>query len=254
VKVKRILIFIIIYFGLNLIKIQAQQVINFESRKYDTRDTGWHGNLELIFNLVQNQNQILTLGNKFQLEHKRDVNTYLFLNEFNFVRANTQNLEYNSYQHLRYKKQLKDWLSGEAYAQTQFNQQIGLKFRGLLGAGPRFRLYDNDSIKVFISPKWLYTYEETTDELARNVRNRFSLYASFIYYKERNFNFDLVLYYQPDVIDFSDFLVLSEIKAEWLITQKLAFRFSLGQNYNSKPPPGIPNNAINARNSFLYRF
>lgn len=252
VKVKSIFLFLL--FSLLRTGILAQQVINFESRYYDTQDSGWHGNLEFLFNLVSNQNQVLTLGNKFNLQYTRDINTYLFINEINFVRANAQNLESNSYQHLRYKKYINPILSGEAYAQTQTNQQIGLKFRGLLGAGPRFRVYDNDSIKIYISPKWLYSYEETTDELARNVRNRLSLYLAFLYYKEKNFSFDFVCYYQPDIIDFSDFMLLTELKAEWLVTKKLAFRFSLSQNYNSKPPPGIPNNAVNVRNSFLYRF
>lgn len=231
----------------------GQQVINFETRRYDTRDTGWTGNLEFMFNLVQNVNQVLTMGNKFDLAYQKDVNSYLFMNEFNFVRANNKNLERNSYQHLRYKKALNPWLSAEAYAQTQTNQMIGLKFRGLLGAGPRFRVFDNDSMKIFVSAKWLYTYEETTDETLRNIKNRLSLYGSLLYYKEKNFSFDLVFYYQPDIIDFSDVLIQSEFKAEWMITRKLAFRFALSENYNSRPPAGYPAHAVGVRNSLVYR-
>jgi len=243
-------------FILFLIAVQtsAQQVINIESKKYDNRDTGWHGNMEFLFSLIQNQNQIISLGNKFNIGINKDIHSYLFVNEFNFVQANSQNLDYNSYQHLRYKRAIEPWLSGEAFLQTQFNQQIGLKFRGLLGAGPRFRLFYDDSMKVFVGPMWMYEYEKTTDENTKNIKNRLSLYASFLYFKEKNFNFDFVMYYQPDLINFYDFRLMSEFKAEWLITKKLGFKFTLTQSYNSVPPSGIPNNILNVRNSFLYRF
>ncbi|MDZ4666318.1 MAG: hypothetical protein SGJ00_00395 [bacterium] len=72
--------------------IKAQQVINIESKQYDSRDSGWHGNVD--------------------------------------------------------------------FAQTQFNQQIGLKYRGLLGAGPRIRLFYADSMKIFVGPMWMYEYEQ----------------------------------------------------------------------------------------------
>lgn len=233
---------------------QCQQVINIESKQYDNKDTVWHGNIEFLFNLLQNQNQVISIGNKFNISRTHDIHTYLFLNEFNFIRANTQNLDYNTYQHARYKRTISTWLSGEAFAQTQFNQQIGLKFRGLLGAGPRMRLMYSDSMKVFVGPMWMYEYEETTEAAARNVHNRLSLYVSFLYFKEKNFNFDIVAYYQPDLVEFSNYRLMSEIKAQWLITRKLGFRFSLSQNYNSVPPPGIPNNLLNIKNSFVYNF
>lgn len=237
-----------------VLKVKAQQVINIESKQYDAKDTSWHGDIDFAFNLIQNQNQVIAIGNKVNLSHSKNIHTYLFVNEFNFIRANTQNLDYNTYQHLRYKRSIQPWLSGEAFAQTQFNQQIGLKFRGLMGAGPRIRLFYSDSMKVFLGPMWMYEYEQTTDESAKNVRNRMSLYLSFQYYRDKHFNFDVVAYYQPDLIDFSDFRLMSEIKAELGITKKLGFRFSFTQNYNSKPPPGIPNNLLYVKNGFLYKF
>ncbi len=234
--------------------VKAQQVINIESKQYDSRDTLWHGNIELNFNLIQNQNQIINLGNKVNLLKNQDIHSYLFINEFNLVRANANNLALNGYQHVRYKRAIKPYLSGEAFGQTQFNEQIGLKFRGLLGAGPRIRLFYADSMKVFTGAMWMYEYEKTTDELVNNVKNRMSFYLSFLYFKEKHFNFDLVCYYQPDLIDFGDFRVLTELKAEWRITQKLSFRFGLIQNYNSFPATGFPNNTLNVRNAFVYRF
>jgi hypothetical protein len=246
-------LFLLLFLFLSFV-VKAQQVINIESRQYDTQDTLWHGNIELNFNLIQNQNQIINAGNKINLLKNQDINSYLFINEFNLVRANANNLALNAYQHLRYKRAIKPYLSGEAFAQTQFNEQIGLKFRGLLGAGPRLRILYADSMKVFTGAMWMYEYEKTTDELVNNVKNRMSFYLSFLYFKEKHFNFDLVCYYQPDLIDFGDFRLLTELKAEWRITQKLSFRFGLIQNYNSLPAKGFPNNTLNVRNAFGYRF
>lgn len=249
---KKILIFC--FYLISILDLNAQQVINIETKRYDTRDSSWHGDVELNFNYIQNRNTVVNFGNKLNFILKRDVNTYLFLSDFNFLQSNSRNLDYASYQHFRFKRELKPWLSGEAFAQTQFNQQIGLNFRGLLGAGPRFRLFFEDSMKMFLGPMWMYEYESTTDTEAKNVHNRLSLYLSFLYFKTRNFNFDLVAYYQPDLIDFSNFRFSSEAKVEMHFTNHLSFRFSISQNYNSIPPPNIPKNIANVRNAFVYKF
>lgn len=236
------------------IGLTAQQVINVESRKYDQRDSSLHGDLEFSLSVIKNQNQLLVFGNKFFLQKNVDVNTYLFLNEFNFVQANQTNLDYNSYQHFRYKRNINPWLNGEAFVQTQFNQQMGIEFRGLLAGGPRIRLLYADSMKLFIAPMWMYEYEETTLEDEKNVKNRLNLYTSFSYFKEKNFSFDLVVYYQPDFINLKDFRLLSEIRADMQLTSKMNYRVSFSQNYNTNPPPFVPANSINLRNSLIYRF
>ena len=248
---KLIRTFLILFYAVNS---WGQQVINIESIHYDKLDSGFQGNAEFSFNLVQNQNQVINIGNKLNFIYQQNIHTYLFINEFNFIRANSLNLDYNSYQHLRYKRVLNKAVSGEAFAQTQFNQLQGLKFRGILGAGPRIRIFYGDSIKIFIGPMWMYEYEQTTDENAKNVKNRLSLYLSFLYFKEKNFKIDMVTYYQPNLIDFGDFRFQSEIKTEWMITSKFSFRFSISQSFNSQLPSGIRNNIFNIKNSFLYRF
>lgn len=232
----------------------AQQVINVESRKYDQQDSSFHGDLEFSLNFIKNQNQLIAFGNKLFLQKNQNINTYLFLHEFNFIQANQQNLDYNSYQHFRYKRNINPWLNGEAFVQTQFNQQLGIKFRGLLAGGPRIRLMDRDSMKAFIAPLWMYEYEETTLEDEKNAKNRLNLYASFSYFKQKTFSLDMVLYYQPDFINLKDFRLLSEVRADMLLTKKLSYRVSLSQNYNTNAPPNIPANSINMRNSLVYRF
>lgn len=249
---KRILFGLLVLLG--CLSVQGQQVVNIESKRYDSRDSALHGEIELLFNFIQNQNKIINLGSKLNLTRVRQENTVLFLAELNFLQSNSKNLDYNAYQHIRFKRELKPWLSGEAFAQTQFNQQIGLKFRGLLGAGPRIRIFYEDSMKLFVGPMWMYEYERTTDEYARNVHNRMSLYVSFLYFKSSAFNFDIVSYYQPDLIDFSNFRFSSEARLNLKFTTNFSFRISYSQNFQSHPPSGMPNNLSTLRNSFLYKF
>lgn len=250
--IKMVRLFFIILFGLN--QVIAQQVINIESRRYDRLDTGWHGNIEFMLNYLQNQNKITTAGNKTEVMFNKDLHTYLFINELNFIRLNNTNLDYNTYQHLRYKRHIKDWLSGEAFAQTQFNQQLGLDFRGLLGAGPRFRLLNTDSIKVFLGPMWMYEYEVERPNKKQVVTNRASIYLSFVWINNGYFNINLLGYYQPDVVNPEDYRILSELRLELKMTQRFLFRCTGMQSFDSKPPPGIPNALLNLRNSVVYSF
>lgn len=249
-QLKKILVFYVL-FGLNQL-VLAQQVINIESKRYDRLDSGWHGIAELNFNYLQNQNQIINAGNKLDVMYVKDIQTYLFINDINFIRLNNTNLDYNTYQHFRYKRQIKDWLHGEAFAQTQFNQQFGLNFRGLLGAGPRIRLMNADSVKIFIGPMWMYEYEVEKPNNTQVVTNRLSFYFSVLFLKNHNFTVNILGYYQPDLANFADFRISSDLRLEFKINRKYAFRSSASQSYDSKPPPNIPNNFINLKNSFVY--
>jgi len=240
------------FFFMNIL--HAQQVVNVESRRYNLRDTSMQGNVQLNLEYFKNTNTYINIGNTLDLMWKRNLNTYLLINEFNFLQSNTKNLNYNSYQHFRLKRDLNEWLCGEAFVQTQFNQQLGLNFRGLIGAGPRIRIVEKDSLKLFLGPMWMYEYENTTDDSKKNVHNRLSLYLSGTFYKTGQFGIDGVCYYQPDIINTSDYRLLSEIKLEFYFSQNLKFRFSISQNYQSNPPSQIPAQTTNIRNAFVYRF
>lgn len=247
------LIKILLYlFCLNTTFTWAQQVINIESRRYDRLDSGWHGTAEFNLNYLQNQNKIITAGNKVDVMYVEGINTYLFINDINFIRVNQKNLDYNTYQHLRYKRTIKPWLHGEAFAQTQFNQQLGLNFRGLLGAGPRFRLMQNDSFKIFLGTMWMYEYEVENPDKKQVVTNRLSIYLSFLLVKHGIVNINLLGYYQPDAANAKDYRLLTELRLDFTITKALAFRFAGTQSFDSAPPPGIPNNFINLRNAIVY--
>ncbi|MFN4082857.1 MAG: DUF481 domain-containing protein [Bacteroidia bacterium] len=230
----------------------AQQVINIESKRYDRLDSGWHGSSEFNLSYIQNQNKILSTGTKQDIMFIEGINTYLFINDLNFIRVNEKNLDYSTYQHLRYKRTIKPWLHGEAFGQTQFNQQLGLNFRGLLGAGPRIRLVQNDSIKVFVGPMWMYEYEVERPNKRQVVTNRLSLYISALLIKKDLLNINLLGYYQPDVANPKDFRILTELRFDFRITKYLSFRFAGSQTYDSDPPPGIPNNFLNIRNGIVY--
>lgn len=243
---------LLFFFCLNATVLLAQQVINIESRRYDRLDSGWHGTAEFNLNYIQNQNKIFATGNKLDVMYVEGINTYLFINDINFIRVNNQNLDYNTYQHMRYKRTIKPWLHGEAFAQTQFNQQLGLDFRGLLGAGPRFRLVQNDSFKVFLGTMWMYEYEIERPNKTQAVTNRLSVYLSFVLLKQGIVDINLLGYYQPDVANTKDFRLLTELRLDFRITKALSFRFAGTQSYDSAPPPGIPNNFLNLRNAIVY--
>jgi len=232
----------------------AQVVVNIESRRLDSRDSGWHGTTEVLFNYSQNTNKVITGGNRTNVIYKKDINSYLFINEYNIIRANNLNFTNNAYQHARYSRKISEILSGEAFAQTQFNQQLGFNFRGLLGAGPRVRLIYEDSIKVFLGPMWMYEHEIIRGTNETNTANRLSTYLSLVLYRWYDVNLDWMIYYQPNLANYDDYRLSAEARLEWKVKSNWLFRLVLTHLYDTDPPKGIPKNISNIRNSLVYSF
>ena len=70
----------------------------------------------------------------------------------------------NTFEHLRFRYKLNDWLTPEAFIQHQFNEFRAIKFRGLVGLGAAFTLWDSDGSFLVLGTTYMLEREVANGE------------------------------------------------------------------------------------------
>jgi len=245
------IVFISVFFLTIVAK--AQQVINIEGKRYEDPKLGWQGNVELNFNLVQIQNQIIQAGNRFSIVHHDSLKTLLFMNDINYVRANGQNLLNNGFQHMRLVYHKDSIVKPEAYIQTQFNQQLAIDFRFIIGGGFRFRVIKRANFFCYTGTSMMYEYEKNPNiDPHNNIRN--NTYLSLDFKQIKQIPLSLVVYYQPNIINTEEYRIATDVRLLFLNDSKFTFKVDVQYVYDTYPPPGIQKDFYNISNSIVYSF
>lgn len=127
------------------------QIVNIEDKRSSFTDTtAWHETLDLGFNWIKNNSNILNLSGAAQIESQNKNRMILSITSFKYVVINDQHFVNEGFQHLRYNNSLRKKLTFEIFAQAQFNEQLKLKLRALAGTGLRFTLINKAKAKTFL--------------------------------------------------------------------------------------------------------
>ena len=229
------------------------QVINTENKRLDQKD-GWSGHIDFGISLTQNTKQILQGSNAIQAQYHKKKNTLLLINDLRLMQVDRSDLLNRGYQHVRYNYELRPYLIPECFVQAQYDQIWKLDYRLLAGAGPRFKLLQNDSARIFTGTLAMLEYEQVDGGSQINSDVRMSTYLSGSYNWPNHFGIDHITYFQPLVTDLRDFRISSETNLRVAFTKHLGLKVGFGLNYDAEPPPGLPTLIYNLNNSISYIF
>ena len=212
------------------------QVVNVEKKRKD--DKGFSGSIDLTLNIQETETRILELENNINLQYAKKSHKLIFLNNIKMLSVDTGSLVNDGYQHLRYNYTIKDssFLTLEAFAQHQYNEQKDFNKRILFGGGPRFRAINKDKIKMFIAPLVMYEFIEYSDDLNSEVNTiRLDSYISFSLTLSKLISFNHITYYQPVFSDFSNYRISSVTGLAFNISKYLSYEVNYGIDYDNKP-------------------
>lgn len=243
-----------ILFILLSIHLNAQQVVHVENRRMKYTDTGFHGSMDFNLNLTQNLNDILNSNGYLHLHYGLEKQKFFSITNYNLTLFNNNPIVDDFFQHLRYNYRVNKIVTMEAFTQYSYNRIVKFDPRILAGAGPRFRIFANDSLnqRLYVGTLFFREYEEETTGII-NRHTRFSGYVSFGF-NIKNARVDLVTYYQPDILDFNDFRSSTRLNIELPITNKLSFNVAHNIVYDSRPPEGIRRTWFVLNHGLKYRF
>ena len=230
------------------------QVVNIEGRRMDSKHQGWSGQGEFSYTYIQNQSSISNLNARTNFMYVEQKHKLMFINDFSYIQSSEGDFENRGYQHIRYNYEKTEKLTYEGYVQVQFNQQMRLYPRYVAGAGPRFKIYKEDSIKVFAGGSLFFEHEELRNPTETNSNERLNFYLSVSFFKIPAVAIDLLVMYQPRIIDISDRRIQTELRLDFPISKIMQFRVSASVFNDSKPPVGVPKTFTNVRNGILFTF
>jgi hypothetical protein len=219
------------------------QVLNIESMRFYNDSDGWIGRASLSFSARKNVNSLYALDNNVHVQYKKGRSRFIFLNDLDLTQQNNNDLENNGFEHVRYNYQLGDssrWWA-EAFVQSQYNKTMKINFRGVTGAGPRFRVYASRKAHVYIASLYIFEHEEDIGGTIYND-HRLSSYVTFSLNFSDRAEINNTIYYQPAFRNFTtDYRISESFTAIVDITKHFGLMNNIEFAYDTKQPPGIPN-------------
>ena len=220
------------------------QIVNIEDRRNILTDTtGVFGSADAGFSLNENGKTVLTLTANVTAEIIKHDRRWLAITNYSVVRAGEESFVNQGFQHLRFNKRLRKRLTWEAFGQAQYNERLRIRFRGLLGTGPRFRLSKKKADRLFLGTLYMFQYEELNEVGIIHRDHRLSAYLSYRLRFAENINLTGTTYYQPLLTDFSVVRLSSQTAMQFNFTKNLAFKTTFNislDNRLSKEIEGVP--------------
>ncbi|WP_299397364.1 DUF481 domain-containing protein [uncultured Gelidibacter sp.] len=221
-----------------------------------TDSAKWTGSVSLDASLIKNKNSIFKIATKADVQYNNKKELWLFVNDLKFEKAAEKSFVNKGTQHLRYNHKVMETIKMEGFVQAQYDAISEIDFRGLIGAGPRFKLSSDEDYRFYLGTLIMYEYEQTS-EIENNKINkdvRGSTYFSFSIYPTETIGIISTSYYQPRLDAFKDYRLSSTTSVLFKILENLAFKTTFTYNFDAYPVVTIPKAQYELTNGLLYTF
>ena len=240
----------------------AQAIVNVETLRIDPdkKQTGFDGlfTLDISGNNGNTQNARTGLGAQLKWYHPES--TDLLIMDYAYGESSDVKDTDKSFLHYRHVWYLDDILSWEAFAQLQTDEFTRLKLRSLVGTGARFRLLrESEKHTAYLGLGLMRSREKldellgTTDEQTEYA-TRVNLYQVYQYRISEHSRLVNMVYYQPEVTEFSDYRLLEQLALKVDINDRLSLKVSLDIAHDSQPPQSIESTDTSYNTGLEYRF
>ncbi len=233
------------------------QLVNIEDQRRGFDTLGWYGQVDLGGNLTKNSTKVLSLNGNVRVDRKGKKQSLLALADYNLVRISGDNALNAGFLHFRYAYYLSDRWRWETFTQVQYNEQLRLGLRTLVGTGPRLKLLAVGQNRVYVGVLYMYEYDEVAEGSILYRDHRLSSYLSFSLYPLPNLTLSNTTYYQPVIPDFRQPRLSSITSLSLQLTDRLAFntKYSITQDaLISQGLPDVPATSYEWTNGLRYSF
>ena len=146
--------------------------------------------------------------------------------------------------HWRFGMHLTRLVTGEVFAQTDYDKSRLLTFRAVTGAGPRFTIAEGARWRLALGSAYMFEHERLDlppDAVhpRRTDVSRWSNYISLAFADGERVGLVLTGYAQPEFADFGDIRVLGDARLAVRLTGALSLTVASNVRYDSRPPDGI---------------
>ena len=234
----------------------ASASVNFEKRRRALVRPGWAFGLDVRGGLRRGNINVLEVGGEEYLGWQSDTYGFLLLGEHRF-RAQTlaraglgfedlpQARQVNAHMgHLRFFRRLRPWLTAEAFTQVEADQLAVLRWRHLVGAGLRVRIFEREGAALYLGTAYVPELEvldralflsQPSGDGPINVWHRV---GQVIDARVGRGPVQLVntFYVQPRVDDLRDLRVLDEAALVVSVHEHVSIKLAASVRVDTRPP------------------
>lgn len=191
------------------------------------------GNVDITEINVENRNNYLW----------NNMNT-LFVIRSNFGWEEGKRFSNEALTHLRHIFRIKTSFQPEFFAQIDYNKEILLSFRGLVGGGVRLVIYKGKKARFFWGTALMFKREKLNrngnieKEKTVNIIRWGNYISAYININERA-QLTWTTYLQPYINNFKDIRILSDNELIVVLSKYLSLAIGFRTRYDSQPPEEI---------------
>jgi Protein of unknown function, DUF481 len=190
------------------------------------------------------------INSDFQYDLKGENHLLMFVINGNYGWKDSSRFSDGALSQVRYVRNLEEKLKLESYVQVNYDNTRLLKFRYLIGAGPRIGLLKTKSCQLWFGTSYMHEYERLGKPkivIHKTVTrvSRWSNYLSFILAINDKLNLSYLTYFQPRFDMFKDFRILTEANLTSSVSRKFALTIGFHLLYDRYPPITVKNTDTN---------
>lgn len=222
----------------------ATAISNIEGRRPSPPKEGLSGQVELSANGKSGNVEEDRYGAAVNLILKDEKDTFFTL--FSKARGETQGIKTadEAFAHARWMHQQTPHAATEGFVQWQENEFNRLLSRYLIGGGGRFQVLmvpDHYSFTLGLGVLHEWERDDLTSFIDENEAWRLNSYWVYKHQLDSGLNWHHTFYLQPNLEEFDDYRVLSELGLTVRLTGSLHLKLLYQLSRDSRPPrnPGV---------------
>lgn len=236
----------------------ARAQVNVEPLRREVKKQGFGGSVQGSIDGSTGNTEGITAGGAALLGVRSGRHLVFLDATGNYSRVDRTLFVDKDFAHLRYNYELTDWLWAEAFTQIEHDAFRSIQDRELLGAGPRFGLFQGAKVSIYYGTAYMLERTRLNADIAGSSRStldhRWSNYVAFSYQVGSRVLFTNTTYYQPRFDAFGDYHVLSATALDFKVTKLLHTAIESSVRYESRVPQGVHTTDVEVKNAIALNF
>lgn len=215
------------------------QIVNVQPTVARDQPEGWSGEVNAALHQKTGNTSLLDVAGNALAGFRAGDDRIVAIARGRHAAKSDRAFIQQTFAHVRYRHDVRDWLGLETYAQHERDRFRALELRALGGAGPRFALQPHDAVDLALGLAYLFEHvEERGHPLHVENAHRASsyVYASLTHGMLRLTH---TSYVQPRLDDAHDARFLSETAIAIAHGKHLALKVAYVAQADTHPPPGV---------------
>jgi hypothetical protein len=245
------------FLGLFLSTQSALAIVNAEDLKPGPPKEGLSTIVDISAAGASGNSDYSQISSGLRVQFVKGKNTSFIVSNYTYGESNGDKNTDKAFIHGRHIRKFSESTSGEAFAQTQYNDFTRLSSRNLIGGGARLALLKGTDLNFDLGLGIFYEREElsasATDPGTIEEHWRLNTYLVVKYAINNNLRLASTTYYQPVANRVDDYRILEDFSMLTKAGDSLEFKISINIAHDNQPPAGVKMRDISYIAGFIYR-